>query len=85
MSTPQRSKLIRSVRNWKAKATARRQEIKALKKRIAELTQSRDTWRTKAETFQVSLTELQAQHTPEKKSILPAIAITFRQSKRYSP
>ena len=67
MSIPQRSKLMHSLRNWKTKATARRQEIKALKKRIAELTHSRDTWRTKAQTFQASLTELQAQHTPEKK------------------
>ena len=71
MSTPQRSKLMHSLRNWKAKATARRQEIKALKKRIAELTHSRDRWRTKAQTFQAALTELQVQHTPEKKTSCP--------------
>ena len=49
MSTPQRSKLFHSVRGWKDKAIARRRENDALKKRIIELTQSRDAWRLKAQ------------------------------------
>ena len=34
MSTPQRSKLLLSLRRWKAKAIARRHENKALKKSL---------------------------------------------------
>ncbi len=71
MSTPQRSKLLHSLQDWKTKAIARRQEIKALKKRIAELTDSRDTWRVKAQAFQMALTELQAQCGLKKKHPRP--------------
>ena len=67
MSNPQRSKLLYSLRTWKAKAMARRQEVEALKKRIIELTQSRDAWKAKAQVSQAKLAECQAEHGPEKK------------------
>jgi hypothetical protein len=67
MSTPQRSKLLHSLRAWKAKAMARRQEVEALKKRILELTQSRDAWKAKAQTNQAQLADYQAEHGPGKK------------------
>lgn len=40
--------IIKSFNNWKRKAKERRAENKALKKRIQELTESRDMWRTRA-------------------------------------
>lgn len=46
---------------------ARRQEVEALKKRILELTQSRDAWKAKAQTSQAKLADSQAEHGPEKK------------------
>lgn len=46
---------------------ARRQEVEALKKRILELTQSRDAWKATAQTSQAKLAEYQAEHGPEKK------------------
>lgn len=67
MSTLQRSKLLHSLRAWKAKAMARRQEVEALKKRLLELRQSRDAWKAKAQTSQAKLAEYQAEHGPEKK------------------
>jgi uncharacterized coiled-coil DUF342 family protein len=71
METPQHSKLLHSLQNWNAKALARRQENKALKKRIAELIQSRDAWKVKAHTYQQALSDLQAQCSPEKKRSRP--------------
>ena len=67
MSTPQRSKLLHSLRRWKAKAIARRHENKALKKRIRELTRTRDAWKAKALSKPSQVTELQAVSRPEKK------------------
>ena len=67
MSTPQRSKLLHSLRAWKAKAMARRQEVEALKKRILELTQSREAWKATAQTSQAKLADSQAEHGLEKK------------------
>jgi hypothetical protein len=55
------------LRNWKAKALTRRQANKVLKKRIMELTRSRDAWKMKAQAYQRRLTEGQAHLTPEKK------------------
>jgi Txe/YoeB family toxin of Txe-Axe toxin-antitoxin module len=71
METPQHSKLLHSLQNWKAKALARRQENKALKKRIGELIQSRDAWKIKAQTYQQALSDLQTQCSPEKKRSRP--------------
>ena len=52
MPTQQRSKRLRSLHNWKAKAIARRHENNALKKQLTERTQRRDAWRVKAQTYQ---------------------------------
>jgi len=48
---------VKDSKNWKEKAKARRLEIKALKKRIEELSYSRDNWKNKAETFKIELKE----------------------------
>jgi hypothetical protein len=82
MSTPQRSKLLHSLRHWKAKAIARRQENEALKKRIVELTQSRDAWKLKAQQHLTEVVELQAEHGSQKNAARPAIAIASRRSRR---
>jgi uncharacterized coiled-coil DUF342 family protein len=42
--------LTKTLKNWKKKAKERRLETKNLKKRVEELTESRDTWREKYET-----------------------------------
>jgi len=81
MSTPQRSKLLHSLRGWKAKAIARRQENNALKKRIVELTHSRDAWKVTAQTSQAKVAECQTEHRPEKKPAPHAIVIASRQSR----
>lgn len=60
MSIPQRSKLLLSLRQWKAKAMTRREQVAALKKRQAELILSRDTWKRKAQVHHDTITELQA-------------------------
>ncbi len=74
----QRSKLLRSLQQWKAKAIARRQENVVLKKRLAELMQSRDAWKARAQTSQAVLAELQAENRrvsqpapPKKKKSFP--------------
>jgi len=70
----QRSKLLYSLHNWKAKAIARRQENVALKKRMTELRQSRDAWKENAQARQTLIAELQmenrrlTQPAPKKKS-----------------
>ncbi len=84
MKTPQHSKHLHSLQNWKAKALARRQENKTLKKHITELIQSRDAWKVKAQTYQQALTDLQAQCSPEKKTVPPGIVIVSRPSKHWS-
>lgn len=81
MSTPQRSKLLHSLRDWKAKAIARRQENEALKKRIVELTQSRDAWKLKAQTHLAEVGELQAKRGSQKKPVPPATAIASKRSR----
>lgn len=81
MSPPQRSKLMHALRAWKAKAIARRQENEALKKRLAELASSRDTWKAKAQATQARLEAVQAAQRHEKNSVLPGIAIASRRFK----
>ena len=71
MSRPQRSKLLHSLRTWKAKAIARRQEVEALKKRIVELTHSRDAWKATAQASQARLAECQTPSGAEKKPSPP--------------
>lgn len=74
MSYLQRSKLLQSIRQWKDKAIARRQENVALKKRVAELIQSRDAWKVKAQSNQQLIAKLQAENqrvpppAPKKKN-----------------
>ena len=58
----QRSKLVHSLHTWKAKAIARRQENVALKKRLAELTQSRDAWKEQAQASHTLLADLPAEN-----------------------
>jgi uncharacterized coiled-coil DUF342 family protein len=60
MSIPQRSKLRLSLRQWKTKAITRREQLEALKKRLEELTLSRDTWKGKAQADHDKVVELQA-------------------------
>ena len=89
MPTLQRSKLRHSIQTWKEKALARRTQLKALKKRIAELVQSRDAWKQKAQQRQHQIMELQAENArlatlkaqPEKKRALRATTIPSRVSK----
>lgn len=76
MPYQQRSKLVKSLQQWKAKALARRQENVALKKRMVELIQSRDAWKAQARADQTLIAELQAENhrlrspapSPKKKS-----------------
>lgn len=58
----QRSKLLKSLHQWKAKALARRHESVALKKRMGELTQSRDAWKARAQRSEKAMAVLQAEH-----------------------
>ena len=60
MSIPQRSKLLQSLRQWKTKAIARREQIEALKNRVGKLTDSRDSWKKKADAWHGRVTSLQA-------------------------
>ncbi len=60
MSIPQRSKLLLSLRQWKAKAITRREQVRALKKRQGELILSRATWKKKAQAHHDTIAELQA-------------------------
>ncbi len=62
MSTPQRSKLLHSVRQWKDKATSRRRQVEALKKRVIELAESRDAWKEKAQASQMLIVGLQREN-----------------------
>lgn len=92
MPYPQRSKLLKSIRQWKTKAKARRQENVALKKRVMKLTRSRDTWKKKAQASQRRFVELQAKHhrasqsaSPKKTLPPPVIAIASHPSKPCLP
>ncbi len=58
----QRSQLLHSLQQWKQKAIARRRQVEALKKRVAELTQSRDAWKVNAQASQALIAELQAEN-----------------------
>ncbi len=60
MSIPQRSKLLLSLRQWKAKAITRREQVEALKKRQGELILSRETWKRTAQAHHDTIAELQA-------------------------
>jgi len=60
MSIPQRSKLLQSLRQWKTKAIARREQIEVLKKRLGELTNSRDSWKKKAGAWHGRATGIEA-------------------------
>jgi hypothetical protein len=62
MSYSQRSKLLKSLHQWKAKALVRRHENVALKKRMVELTQSRDAWKARAQRSEKAMAALQAEH-----------------------
>jgi len=63
MLNPQRSKLLRSLRQWKTKAITRREQLEALNKRLGELTLSRDTWKARAQAHRTTMTELQTSVT----------------------
>jgi regulator of replication initiation timing len=61
----------RSSVSWKDKAKARRLENKALKKRIQELTESREKWKLKAQQRQAELeqTKQQLKNGPSRSEI----------------
>jgi hypothetical protein len=92
MPTLQRSKLLHSIQTWKEKALARRAHIKALKKRLAELAQSRDGWKRKAQHRQQQILTLQVENArlaalkaaPEKTSALPGTSIPSKVFKHSS-
>ena len=55
--------------NWKERATSRRLENKSLKKRIKELTISRDVWKEKAIERKAVITQQNKHITAIKKNI----------------
>ena len=82
MPYSQYSKLLKSLQQWKAKAIARRQENEALKKRIVELTQSRDAWKLKAQQHLADVVDSQAEGGSQKNAVRHGIAIASRRSRR---
>lgn len=71
MPYSQRSKLLTSLQQWKAKALERRHENVALKKRLAELTQSRDAWKARAQQSEKAMTALQAENPRLAQPVAP--------------
>ena len=71
MPYSQYSKLLTSLQQWKAKALARRHENAALKKRMAELTQSRDTWKARAQRSEMAMAALQAENQRLSQPVAP--------------
>ncbi len=80
-------KLVRSRDAWKAKATTRKTQRKALEIRVRDLEASRDLHRQRADQLQERVTQLEAQldelkrpvpapTTSPKNSTGPAVAIT---------
>ncbi len=61
--------------DWKDRAIVRRYENKQLKKRIKELTLSRDTWREKAIERKEGITQLKRQVQLIKKNIQKIIEV----------
>jgi hypothetical protein len=61
--------------DWKDRAIERRYENKRLKKRIKELTLSRDTWREKAIERKEGITQLKQQVQLIKKNIQKIIEV----------
>ncbi len=59
MATMQRSKLQHAVQRWKTKAIQRGKSLKQIKKRLKELTSSRDQWKHKAQARQANVMALQ--------------------------
>ncbi|MCP4339523.1 MAG: hypothetical protein GY799_11695 [Desulfobulbaceae bacterium] len=52
-------KILHALQQWKTKAIARRQQVEALKNRITDLAESRDTWKAQAHANQKRIAELQ--------------------------
>lgn len=71
MPYSQHSKLLKSLQQWKAKALARRHENVALKKRLEELTQSRDTWKSRAQSGEIAMAALQAENQHLSQPVAP--------------
>jgi chromosome segregation ATPase len=61
-------KLVRSRDAWKAKATTRKTQRKALEIRVRDLEASRDLHRQRAEQLQQRVTQLEAQLADAKRS-----------------
>lgn len=61
-------KLVRSRDAWKAKATTRKTQRKALEIRVRDLEASRDLHRQRAEQLQQRVTQLEAQLDDAKRS-----------------
>ena len=62
MATTQRSKLQHAVQRWKTKAIQRGKLLKQIKKRLNELTSSRDQWKHKAQARQARIIALQREN-----------------------
>jgi chromosome segregation ATPase len=62
MATIQLSKLRQSVQTWKNKAIRRGKQLKQLHKRVRELGQSREQWKSKAQAGQARIAALQAEN-----------------------
>ena len=71
MPYSQHSKLLQSLQQWKAKALARRHENAAFTKRMAELTQSRDTWKARAQRSEMAMAALQAENQRRAQPVAP--------------
>jgi hypothetical protein len=71
MPYSQHSKLLKALQQWKAKALTRRHENVALKKRVAELTQSRDTWKARAQSSELAMVALQAENQRLSQPVTP--------------
>ena len=83
MPYSQRSKLLTSLQQWKAKALERRHENVVLTKRLTELTQSRDAWKARAQRNEMTMAALQAENrrlaqpvAPLKKKRRPRVIAT---------
>jgi len=70
MPYPQHSKLLHAFQQWKAKAIARRRQIDMLNKRVNDLMESRDAWKTEAQARQGHIAELQEENRRLKHSAL---------------
>ena len=68
------SKETRSENTWRDKAVNRREENKALNKRIQEITDGRDIWKAKAMSHKKEIKDLKSELINIKKKLKKIIA-----------